>query len=56
MPKTSPGKNNRNFMLKNRNRSRNVSIALNLTYFDMPIEGINVRIVGGSEVKQPIPW
>ena len=51
MPK-SASKSNRNLRLKPRNQS----IALNLTYFNMGIEGINVRIVGGSEVKQPIPW
>ena len=50
MPKID--EQNRNFF----NRGLYRSIALNLSLLDMAIEGINVRIVGGSEVKDPIPW
>ena len=50
MPKIE--EKNRNFF----NRGQYRSIALNLSYLNMAIEGINVRIVGGSEVKDPIPW
>jgi len=44
---------NRNF---GRNRSQNRSLAIDLSVLKMPVETIDVRIVGGSDVQQPIPW
>ena len=44
---------NRNF---GRNRTRYRSLAIDLSVLKMPVESIDVRIVGGSDVQEPIPW
>ena len=43
---------------RNRNlvRRKNRTLMLNLTIVDSDVESLNVRIVGGEEVKEPYPW
>ena len=46
-------KKNRNFLLK---KDRNRNFSLDLSFLNTTLEKMDVRIVGGADVKEHIPW